>query len=350
MGEIMSLSLKIYLCSLMSIFYVLNAKSSQLNSYQNHFFNSQGEAENISTLLNKVQNGDVILLGENHGIWPHHKNQLSIIMQLMQKSFVVDIGFEHIPYTKQPDLDSYANGDISEKDFLKSLGWKESQFADCKSYFENSGYEDFMATLPFDCYRSLIHMAKTSGGNSYAINVPRNVTNKIFRQGLATLTPEELSLLPPTIERGSESYFKRFKDLMLGNNILLNGTNSMFFKGMMNLQKNLMAIVPASGSHGPITEENLNNMFWAQSVWDEVMSWKSLEKLDSKRVFVVIVGDFHVAYRDGLSARFKARGARQVHEVSQIFVKGFNKDEINQLAKPHGQYGPRGSAIIITNQ
>lgn len=98
----------------------------------------------------------------------------------------------------------------------------------------------------------------------------------------------------------------------------------------------------------------ITNMFWAQSLWDDSMSWKSLDYLNSlpqhnNSVMVVIVGNFHAAYGDGLAARFKARGAKNVHIVSQTFVENATEAQINELLNDDIQEGSSGDLIVITN-
>ena len=49
---------------------------------------------------------------------------------------------------------------------------------------------------------------------------------------------------------------------------------------------------------------DINNLFTAQSIWDDTMAYETLEiSRNLDHPFVIIVGSFHVEYKLGLPSR-----------------------------------------------
>src|SRR5690606_17685645 len=114
--------------------------------------------------------------------------------------------------------------------------------------------------------------------------------------------PEESRLLPPDFQLGNAEYFERFYEAMKDH-------------------------VPDRSA--------LENYFTAHSLWDETMAWRASEFLTQNpgHVLVIIVGDFHVAYEDGLVESLQRRNIRTL-AISQVM----EREEI----APHPRYGRRG--------
>lgn len=307
---------------LLNILFVLLNTAGALE-YTQYIYDGQGRRTDLNSLMAQVQTGDVVIVGEKHGFFPHHEVQKSVIESLQKLGFRVDVGMEHVPYTLQKPLEDYVAGQMSEEAFLKLLRWQNSPYNTCLEYSENKGYLDPFVAQPLDCYTPSLRLAYQQGGSVRAINLPRSITGKVRSQGIASLTPEEKELLPPNYQWGSPSYFERFRDMILS----------------------------FGDAHGPISETMIENMFWAQSLWDEAMSWQSLSYMQQNPngVMVIIVGDFHAAYSDGLAARFYARGAQKVHVISQSFVERASPDDIEVWSQPDAKYGPLGDLVIFTN-
>jgi uncharacterized iron-regulated protein len=278
---------------------------------------------NLYESLKAVQPGDVLVVGEKHGFYPHHQNQSQVISILQDFGHSVHLGFEHMDYTKQGALADYLNGSLSEPKFLKKIGWGKSQFSSCYEYTESVAFNGPFSVTPFSCYRQQLWLPGLTSATALAINLPRRITNKVFREGVGSLTSKELNLLPPNYELGNDLYFERFKAVISGS----------------------------GGSHGPISDEVLEKMFWAQSLWDETMAWKTLEFLQGRPsdVVVIIVGDFHAAYGGGLPDRLMARGASKVHVISQMLAEDLKHADIKAEVLPDPKYGERGDLVIFTN-
>ena len=89
--------------------------------YTNHIFDSHGTKTDLNYLVSRVEAGDVVLVGEQHGFYPHHQTQYDVVKNLQQAGFSVSVGMEHVPYTLQQGLSDYVKGSMSEEDFLKLM-------------------------------------------------------------------------------------------------------------------------------------------------------------------------------------------------------------------------------------
>lgn len=239
--------------------------------------------------------GSVILLGEQHafdenktdpGIVRHHRNQVDFLRGLAEIGLPVSVGMEFLLYTHQDATDSFLSGTMSEADFLTTSEW---------------GGADFPS------YRDQVLFPARNGGQTRALNIPRNVTRSVAKLGPGGLTPEESALLPPIWERGQALYFERFVDIM--------------------------------GGHG--NEAAFENYFWAQSLWDDTMAWNIARHREVRQddALVVIVGEFHVEYGLGLSARLARYGQTQVVTVVQREVSEAEMSALPTLIAPDPKYG-----------
>lgn len=244
-------------------------------------------------LYGRLHSGQVLLLSEQHGLEPHHQNQRDILVNISGASFPLSVGMEFFDYTQQPLVDEYVASRLAEEDFLKQIQW---------------------GRIPFANYRFQVRFPHFFGGHTLALNLPRSLSGKIAQNGLDALSDEERALLPPDYEMGQESYYERFRATMKDH----------------------------------ATEEQMKNYFAAQSLWDETMAWTASEYMQKnpRHLLVIIVGDFHVAYQDGLVARLKARGVRDIVSVSQADTRKMSDEERVEVIQPHPRYGARADFIF----
>jgi uncharacterized iron-regulated protein len=132
----------------------------------------------------------------------------------------------------------------------------------------------------------------------------------VSQSGLDSLTPEEQVLLPPNFQLGNADYFERFEATMKGH----------------------------------VPDEDIRRYFTAQSLWDDTMAWQSMKIMQEnpRQSLVILVGDFHAAWGHGLASRLRARGAKDVLVVSQVY----SIEEIDH----HPDYGARGDFIFVSNE
>ncbi|MBI4405712.1 MAG: ChaN family lipoprotein [Deltaproteobacteria bacterium] len=254
-----------------------------------------GRVEHLEEVARLAHPGAVIIISEIHDNVQHHEHQVSLLETVarLAPEQSLNVGMEFIPFTRQAAVDNFLLGKIDEKTFKEEVTWKGN----------------------FDFYRTQILFPASHQGKTIALNAPSELTSKISRMGLASLTTDEKVLLPPHFELGNKAYFERFKQVM-------------------------------ESSH-PLPEEKLQHYFEAQSVWDDTMAWTAAQYMRGfpNAVLIIIVGDFHVQYGGGLPDRLIARGVQQLMTISQVDVTGLSQSEIDALVLPDAHWGQRADFV-----
>jgi len=272
--------------------FILCVLSSQV-TLADLIYRGDGQTQiTLSEALRDIQHGDVLVLGEIHGQEKIAAMQMQVIETLKKNGISVSIGMEFLEYPDQYFVDQYRAGKLSEADFLKKVRW---------------------GNFPFSAYREQILFPQACGLSTLALNAPRELTSKIAKSGLDSLTEMEKDMLPSDFTLGNAGYFERFKEVM--------------------------------GGHVP--ESKLKDYFAAQSAWDETMAWKANQHLSvhPDQVLVIIVGEFHVRYGGGLPDRLRARGAQAVHTMTFVNTDGLTPEERSFELLPSSSYGQRSDFI-----
>lgn len=243
-------------------------------------------------ILAQAKEGQIFMVGELHGAIKHHDFQRDVIKGLMARKFKVNVGIEHFSYLEQQAIDAYLSGNLTEENLLKTV-----------------------KLTGFESWREQMQLPLQSGGWSYGINAPRWLTGKINAVGYDLLSLLEKNILPPDFTLGSENYKLRMLEIM--------------------------------GATHPF--EGFDKMFQAQSAWDDTsaLTLINLLKQDPQSVFVVLFGDFHIAYGGGLPDRLKQRGFTDAVTFSQICSEDFSASELDAAVKPHSVYGPRADYVVV---
>jgi uncharacterized iron-regulated protein len=276
----------------LSFFWVFESIAIPLGYYSG----DQVVPTTLAAVIGQVKPGTVIVIGEQHNKAGASASQMDLLRELRKQGHSVSVGMEFISYPNQTFLEFYKAGRLPEEQFLKDVQW--------------GGYD-------FNLYRDQILFPEFANGETtLALNAPRQLTGKIAKTGLSSLTADEQAILPPQLQLGSESYKKRF--------------------------------IEAMGGHGP-SGPALDNYFAAHSVWDDTMAWQTATYMakNPNHVFVIIVGEFHVQYGGGLPARLKARGVNSILTLSQVDHTDYSDEELEKEMIPHSEYGPRADVLWI---
>ena len=222
-----------------------------------------GDTLGPDQLAERLDKTRLLLLGESHTSVESHRVQLQVLRALARRGRVIRIGLEMFPYTAQASLDSWNDG-----------RWSETEFVDKSRWYEHWGYH-------WGYYRDLVLFARAERIPLFAINAPRELITAVRQTGIANLSPEHSSRMPPKVDVDSAEHLVFFK--------------ASFGEG--------------DSVHGGMTDEAWKGMLSAQATWDAAMAWNAVRALeaasDPKAIMVVLVGSGHVAY--GLGIERQAR-------------------------------------------
>ncbi len=226
--------------------------------------NSEEQRPHQERILAELEQANVVYLGENHDSLEDHQAQLEIIQALYQKNGQIVIAMEMFQRPFQGAIDQYLAGEITEKELV-----------------ERSEYEQRWG-FPWEYYAPILRFAKEHNLPVLALNAPTEVTRKVARQGLANLTAEERTYLPPLAEIriDNEQYRQMLQEIF---------------------QKH------SHQSHG--NSASFENFFAAQVVWDETMAQTIAEfyKINPNQQIVVLAGQGHIIYGYGIPQRVARR-------------------------------------------
>ncbi len=215
-------------------------------------------------IVGQLQTANVVYLGETHDRLADRQQQLAIIRALINHQPRLAIGMEMFQRPAQPFLDSYLAGNITETELRT------------KTEFDRRwgfSWDDFVPLLKF---------AKTHRLELIALNTPTEITRKVAKQGLDSLTKEDLQYIPPLgeIDRSNTQYRESI---------------------LTSYQQHL-------GS-ASIASKTFDRFYTAQLLWDETMAERvaNFVKQQPDTRVVVLAGRAHILYGYGIPDRVRRR-------------------------------------------
>ncbi|MGA7981643.1 MAG: ChaN family lipoprotein [Chromatiaceae bacterium] len=234
----------------------------------------------METLIDKLDGKRAVFVGENHDRYEDHLDELAIIKGIHAKGKDLAIGMEFFQQPFQEYLDAYVAGDISEKEMLRRT-----------QYFDRWRFD-------YRLYRPILRFAREHHIPVIALNLEREITEKVGDNGLDALTDAERARIPAEIDRSDEQYRERIR------------------RAFDQHPKN-----------GGVSFEHFLDV---QLLWDEGMAARGalyLEKHPEKSM-VVLAGAGHVEYGQGIPQRL----LRRVHVTSAIVLNGTGRTPNPKLA------------------
>jgi uncharacterized iron-regulated protein len=214
-------------------------------------------------LLPILAKADVVYLGETHDRAADHKAQLAIIQALHRLHPRLVIGMEMFQRPYQSVLNRYMVGELDE-----------AQLQTLTQYQRRWGF-------PWEFYAPILRFAREQQRPVIALNVPSEVTRRVARSGLSSLTLAERRFIPPlsAIVLEPDSYreeLRRVYDEMHQGK----GNNTSF-----------------------------ERFFQAQVLWDETMAEQIAQTLRQRpnSLMVVLVGQGHLVGGYGIPDRVARR-------------------------------------------
>lgn len=212
-------------------------------------------------ILNQFAQADVIYLGENHDRLAEHQAQLEIITALYQKNPRIAIAMEMFQRPFQPVIDRYLAGKIDE-----------TQLKQQTEYEQRWGYD-------WEYYAPILRFAKTHHLPVIALNTPTEITQKVAREGLESLSGDDFRYIPPIaeIKLDDRAYRQMLQKIYTDH---------------------------AHNGHG--NSDGFENFFAAQVLWDETMADAIASRLskaeigqfyqaNSNQQTIVLVGQGHLS-------------------------------------------------------
>lgn len=216
----------------------------------------------LSRALNSVLPGQVVYVGEKHDEFGDHMAQLRVIEELQKRGHRLAVGMEMFQRPFQGVLDAYLKGEMDERTFVERT-----------EYLKRWGYD-------YHLYQPIIRFCKEHNIPIIALNLEMEISQKVARDGINSLSEEELKRIPANIDWNDEAY------------------------------KNLLERVFTAHAEGPV--QNFDNFYQAQILWDETMALSAAQYLEKnpQLTLVVLAGTGHIAHRHGIPNRLKRRIGR----------------------------------------
>ncbi len=206
----------------------------------------------LSKAAHQLAEANVVLVGESHDDPGHHTVQLRIIKSLRLSGYPVAVGLEMFQHREQKVLDDWLAGSLSESGMAEAFA------------------RNWDASWPL--YRSIFEYCRRERIPMIGLNVPREITRQVARQGFSSLSPEQLKELPPVVcivDPAYEAFLRR----VLGEHT-------------------------GEGEFGRFCE--------AQLVWDTAMAYYAgkYHASDPERTLVVLTGSVH-AWKPAVPAQLR---------------------------------------------
>jgi len=217
------------------------------------------DLKTFAGVMEHVADKKIVYVGENHNQYSHHVMELEIIKDLHRRGKKLAIGMEMFQRPFQKPLDDYMEGRIEEREFLKKT-----------EYFKRWGFD-------YNFYRPILEFARLEKIRVVALNMRQEIVDKVFREGLDSLSEEEKKWVPPQMDFSDNVYKERLEKIFR--------------------------------EHEDLGAQNFNFFSQAQVLWDEAMSESIDEFLKAHPAdhMVVLAGNGHLAYGSGIPKRTARR-------------------------------------------
>lgn len=239
-----------------------------------------------------------VCVGEDHPNPHHHWAQLRVVDELAGAGGApgtLGLGVEMVQRPFQGVLDDWAQGRIDDAAFLSRAGWAERW-----------GYD-------FGLYRPMLRRVADAGGPLLALNAPRELTKKVSRQGVDSLSADDKAELP-TLVLDDAKHRAWFDGVMAA----MGGAHGHGQKGEKGEKHGA-----GGGEKDEKAEAEAKAMaeriYSVQVLWDETMAEVAARWLGggADRRLVILAGNGH-CHDSAIVGRLKRRGVEHVLSVRPI--------------------------------
>jgi uncharacterized iron-regulated protein len=236
----------------------------------------------LKQLVSKLDQCDVLFLGEQHDNDSGHEFQLNVIRELVDRGRAIAISTEQFERDVQGSVDDYLSGRIDEEQFRKvSRPWPN--------------YEKH--------YRPIIEFAKEHNIPVLAANVPRRIATN-FSEGKDSSSSDR-AFVPRSSTAPQDDYWQNFEETMQGH-------------------------VGVEGA------DNLKKFYASQCLKDDGMAETITDYLAKNshqaKTVVHLCGHFHSDYGLGTVARVVQR-----YPLARVTVVTMELQTVAESADPHSR-------------
>ena len=224
----------------------------------------------VDSIIPYLTASRIIYIGERHDRFAHHINQLQFIKKMHNAGYNLAVGMEMFQKPFQPVVNDYLAGRIDERTFLKKT-----------EYFSMWGYD-------YNLYKPIIDYLKQQNLPLVALNIYGEISRKVARDGIYSLSDNEKKQLPGSMDFSNERYRKDLNEVFL-------------------LHKEQVEL------------KDFSYFLEAQILWDEVMAESAQKFLTDhpERKLVILAGNSHLGHNYGIPDRLYRRN----HEPFTVVVQ-----------------------------
>jgi len=147
----------------------------------------------LADLIPELLQRRIVIVGEQHTDESHHRAQLRVIQALQEAGAKVAVGLEMFRKDSQGALDRWTAGDISPREFEAI-------------YYDNWNY-------PWPAYRPIFEYARAQKIPMIGLNVAREITRQVARQGFQSLSEEQRGQLSDVACNIDEEYMRYIRSV-----------------------------------------------------------------------------------------------------------------------------------------
>ncbi len=213
----------------------------------------------LNDILPALAGKRVVLVGETHDQYHHHLAQLDIIKGIYERYPDIAIGLEFFQQPFQKYLDQFIAGEIDTPTLLRKT-----------EYFDRWRFD-------YRLYQPILEFARDKRIPLIALNLPAEITEKVGRSGMQSLTPKEKSEIPASIDRGVPGYRERITSVLR--------------------------------NHPAAMQRNVDNFVDVQLLWDEGMAARAAQYLKQHphKHMIILAGSGHIIHGTGIPQRLRRR-------------------------------------------
>jgi len=212
----------------------------------------------LGQILSDLKGAPIIFVGEQHNDTGHHDIQLRILRTLHNLGIRVAVGLEMFTARDQQYLDSWVQGTLSEREFIRA---HEKNWGDT-----------------WKLYSAIYGYARERGIPLIGLNIPEEITTQVARRGFSSLSPAQRSQLPLVSCDLDKKY--------------------------MSFIRVALSVHESSGN-----SREFESFCEAQLIWDTAMAFKLVQNLKRNPgvTMVVLAGNSH-SWRPGIPEQLSRFG------------------------------------------